>query len=67
MAKLITLDALNKSLATVKKYVDDELAKVNTGGSEGSGSTPDYGPYSIRYNSENNRLEFIYTPTDTTD
>ena len=24
-------------------------------------ATPSYGPYSIRYNSENNRLEFIYT------
>ena len=29
MAKLITLDALNKSLATVKKYVDDAIAGAN--------------------------------------
>ena len=35
-----------------KQYVDDAVAAA------------DYGPYSIRYNSENNRLEFIYTPTN---
>lgn len=32
MTKLITLDALNKSLATVKKYVDDKLAEANASG-----------------------------------
>ena len=47
-----------------KKYVDDKVANVS-GGSGGGTTTPaDYGPYSIRYNSENNRLEFIYTPTN---
>ena len=35
-----------------KQYVDNVVAAAN------------YGPYSIRYNSENNRLEFIYTPTN---
>ena len=35
-----------------KQYVDNAVAAA------------DYGPYSIRYNSENNRLEFIYTPTN---
>ena len=44
-----------------KKYVDDAVAN---GGGTSSGSAADYGPYSIRYNSENNRLEFIYTPTN---
>ena len=45
-----------------KQYVDNAVA--NAGGSGGSGSAADYGPYSIQYNSENNRLEFIYTPTN---
>ena len=46
-----------------KQYVDDTVA-ANAG--SGTGSTADYGPYSIRYNSSNDRLEFIYTPTNTT-
>ena len=41
----------NMDVAT-KQYVDNAVAAA------------DYGPYSIRYNSENNRLEFIYTPTN---
>ena len=45
-----------------KQYVDNAVA--NAGGSGGSGSAADYGPYSIQYNSENNRLECIYTPTN---
>ena len=40
-----------------KQYVDNAVAA-------NAGSAADYGPYSIRYNSENNRLEFIYTPTN---
>ncbi len=34
------------------------------GGRTSSRSAADYGPYSIQYNGENNRLEFIYTPTN---
>ena len=45
-----------------KKYVDDTVA-ANAG--SGTGSTADYRPYSIRYNSSNDRLEFIYTPHTT--
>lgn len=41
----------NMDVAT-KQYVDDAVAAAN------------YGPYSIQYNSVNNRLEFIYTPTN---
>ncbi len=52
----------NMDVAT-KKYVDDAVT-ANAG--SGTGSTADYGPYSIQYNSSNNRLEFIYTPTNTT-
>ena len=51
----------NMDVAT-KQYVDNAVA--NAGGSGESGSAANYGPYSIRYNSENNRLEFIYTPTN---
>lgn len=32
MAKLITLDALNKSLNATKKYVDDKVAEANASG-----------------------------------
>ena len=42
----------NKDLVT-KKYVDDKFENINLG------------PYSIQYNNENNRLEFIYTPPAT--
>ena len=42
----------DKDLAT-KKYVDDKFENINLG------------PYSIQYNSVNNRLEFIYTPPTT--
>ena len=52
----------NMDVAT-KKYVDDAVT-ANAG--SGTGSTANYGPYSIQYNSSNNRLEFIYTPTNTT-
>ena len=46
-----TAPTANMDVAT-KQYVDNVVAAAN------------YGPYSIRYNSENNRLEFIYTPTN---
>lgn len=46
----------NMDVAT-KQYVDDAVAA-------NAGSAADYGPYSIQYNSVNNRLEFIYTPTN---
>ncbi len=42
----------DKDLVT-KKYVDDKFENINLG------------PYSIQYNSVNNRLEFIYTPPAT--
>ena len=42
----------DKDLVT-KKYVDDKFENINLG------------PYSIQYNNENNRLEFIYTPPAT--
>lgn len=51
----------NMDVAT-KQYVDNAVA-ANAG--SGTGSTADYGPYSIRYNSSNDRLEFIYTPHTT--
>lgn len=50
----------NMDVAT-KQYVDNAVAN---GGITSSGSAADYGPYSIQYNSVNNRLEFIYTPTN---
>ena len=42
----------DKDLVT-KKYVDNKFENINLG------------PYSIQYNNENNRLEFIYTPPAT--
>ena len=42
----------DKDLVT-KKYVDEKFENINLG------------PYSIQYNNENNRLEFIYTPPAT--
>ena len=47
-----------------KKYVDDAIANISGGSGSGEGTAPDYGPYSIQYNSTNNRLEFIYTPSN---
>lgn len=64
VAGKVTVDTApteNMDVAT-KQYVDDAVA--NAGGSGGSGSAADYGSYSIQYNSKNNRLEFIYTPTN---
>ena len=55
-----TAPTANMDVAT-KQYVDDAVAN---GGGASSGSAADYGPYSIQYNSQNNRLEFIYTPTN---
>lgn len=75
LTKSQVLDAIKKSLVlykreildneySTKKYVDDAVANVS-GGSGGETTAPaDYGPYTIRYNPDNNRLEFIYTPTN---
>lgn len=62
----------NRSYVMIFIYRDKWLAGVieygGSGSSSGSsgGTATDYGPYSIQYNSSNDRLEFIYTPTDTT-
>ena len=61
----------NRSYVMIFIYRDKWLAGVieygGSGSSSGSsGSTADYGNYSIQYNRSNDRLEFIYTPTDTT-
>lgn len=58
----------NRSYIMIFIYIDKWLAGViEYGGSSSSsgssgGTTTDYGPYSIQYNSSNDRLEFIYNP-----
>ena len=60
MAKLITLDALNKSLATVKKYVDDAIENIETSG----GSNIDDTTASATTTYSSNKIESIKTDID---
>lgn len=64
------LKAIEKSLTdyydllNLSQYENQDLSEYATKtyvNETVDNATPSYGPYSIRYNSENNRLEFIYT------